>query len=137
MKQRQIDARPLKDIETEWYQKLKADGFEDIEDIGLPDRPLIEYHSTKFCKASGQKKRARYEKYYDQFEAFLNSSSINDICELIVKHGNSSMGPKKVKKILQLHVGGLTERKIAAKVKCTRDCVHRTLKKAQDWMNVA
>lgn len=137
MKQRRIDTRPLKDIEAEWYLKLKAEGFEDIEDTSLPDRPLIEYHSTKFCKTAGQNKRARYEKYYNQFEAFLNSSSINEICELIVKHGNSSIGPQKVKKVLQLHVGGKTERRIAKEVKCSKDCVHRILKKAQEWMDVA
>lgn len=34
-------------VQAKWYDKLKRDGFQDIENTRLPSRPLIQYHSFK------------------------------------------------------------------------------------------
>ncbi len=140
MKKKLPNTQPqtLKEAYAEWTPKLVASGFVDIEDVNHPERPLKEWHSRKFCTERSIERQADREKYDKQISDFLNSDPINEICSLIVSHGNSSIGPKKVKKILELHsIEGFSERKIAKEVKCGKKCVHTTLKKAKEWMKVA
>lgn len=127
----------FKEREAEWYAKLKASGFVDIENTSNPDRPLKDWHSTKFLSERSRIRQAEREEYNRMIETFLESGAINEICSSMVKHGRNKIGPKKAKNILVLHVNGLPERKIAKKVRCSRDIVNRTLKKAKEWMKVA
>lgn len=139
MKQRQTRAKTLKlkDAQDEWYAKLKANGFQDIEDVSKPDRPLKAWHSQIFCTERSRIRKLQRENYNRMIDNFINSRSINEICELIVEHGNSSIGPAKVKRILEDHRDGLSERKIAAKRRVGKKCVHLTLEKVRAWMKVA
>ncbi len=130
-------ARTLDEVQREWYGKLAKEGFEDIEDTSSPDRPLKEWHAHKFRDQRTRLRQMDRERYDKLLSDFLNSNSIDEICALIVRHGNSSISPHKVKLILEFHRGGLTERKIAKKVRCGKKCVHITLKKAKEWMKVA
>lgn len=134
----------LKDLQAEWYEKLQIaksdeypDGFKDIEDTSNPDRPLKEWHSRRFRTERSRIRQEQQEQYDKQLSEFLNSNSIDEICSLIVQHGNSSISPKKVKKILDLHRNRISERNIAKKLRCGKKCVHITLKKAKTWMKVA
>lgn len=43
-----FQSRQFKALEQIWYEKLKAEGFEDIEDCDKRDRPLSAWHSFKF-----------------------------------------------------------------------------------------
>lgn len=134
MKQRRRK-KSFKEIEQHWYSKLK--GFVDIEDTSNPDRPLKEWHSTKFTSDRSKVRQEQREKYNAKIAEFINSREINEICSLMVQHGNSSFGPKKLKKILELHNDGFTERAIAKKIRRSKNCIHKTLKKAKEWMKVA
>ncbi len=137
MNRKRVKKKSFKELEAEWYGRLKKEGFEDIENTSRPDRPLKEWHSRIFKSDAAQVRRARYEDYDWRLTSFINAPDINEICSLTVKHGNSSLEPKKVKRILELHHGGLTERTIAKKTKCSRDSINRILKKAKAWMKVA
>lgn len=137
-------AADLKELEKEWYAKLKKtkckeypNGFQDIEDHSEPDRPLKAWHSKKFGTERSLERQANQAKYNKQIEDFLNHYRINEICRQIAEHGNSTVTPKTVKKILELHSDGKPEREIAKKVRRGKKCVHLTLSKAREWMKVA
>ncbi len=137
MKQRRTKAKPFKQLQEEWNAKLKTSGFQDIEDTSRPDRPLKEWHSTKFCSERSRIRQAQREKYNKAIDDFINSESINEICELIARHGNSAFSAHQVKRVLELHREGLDERKIAKAVRRGKTSVHLVLTKAKEWMKVA
>ena len=125
------------ELQAHWYQRLYDDGFRDIENVADPERPLKEWHSRKFASERSQIRQEEQERYQQRISDFLNSSHVDEICGLIVKHGNSSITPNKVKKILEFHRDGLTQRAIAKRLRCGKKCVHITLNKAKEWMKVA
>lgn len=129
--------KSLKELEKEWYAKLKKAGFQDIENTSQGDRPLKEWHSRKFCSERSRTRQGDREKYNRQIDDFINHQRIHEICVSISNHGNSTVTPNTVKKILELHRQGQTERVIAKKVKRGKKCVHLTLSKAREWMKVA
>lgn len=137
MSKKQRKPQTLKELQAEWYAKAADSGFNDIEDVSHPDRPLKEWHSRKFLSDRSRLRQMERDKYNQQIDEFINAGKIDEICSLIVKHGNSSIGPKKVKRIIEFHRNGLPERTIAKKVRCGKKCVHLTLKKAREWMKVA
>jgi hypothetical protein len=134
---RRTDPRPFSEIQDEWYAKIKADGFEDIENHSHPDRPLKEWHSQKFLSQRSRIRQEERERYNEQIQDFLNYHHFDEICKLMVKHGNNTLTPKKVKTIIELHQAGLPQRKIAKKLRRSRWCVRLTLIKAQIWMKLA
>lgn len=139
MKPKRIRKKPvsLKDEEAWWYARLKVEGFQDIEDISKPDRPLKEWHSQKFASQRSRIRQTQRDNYNKMIDNFINSKAINEICSLITKHGNVLVKPDQVKQILELHRDGLTERKIAEKIKCGKKSVHSTIEKARTWMKLA
>lgn len=128
--------KPFKEIESEWYERLKIGGFQDIEDTSNPDRPLKEWHSKKFATERSRVRQAERENYNRMIDNFINSIGFGDICKLITRHGNSTLSPGDAKKILELHRNGWSQRKIANKLKCGKKCVHLTIDKAKIWMKL-
>lgn len=130
--------KELKDAEAEWYAKLKVEGFQDIEDISNPDRPLKAWHSSRFKSESSLIRQAKRAEYDKQIEKFLNHPHFDELCRLIAKRDKRvTVTPEKVKNILYLHNSGCPERKIAETINCHRTTVTLTLKKAKEWMKVA
>lgn len=129
--------KEFSELQDYWYEKLKASGFEDIENTSHPERPLKEYHSRKFRTRYARNQKMSIEEYDNQLSRFLNSEEILTICKNIVSHGNCSITKTQALKILELHREGKTQRKIARKVKCSKTTVHTTLEKAREWMKVA
>ena len=137
MKRRPSNEPSFKDLEAEWYAKLKKKGFRDIEQFDKPDRPLLNYDDTRFKKPSVQARMGAREQYNKRIDDLINHRNFEKICKSITSHGNSSLTPNKVKTILELHRGGITERAIAQKIKRSQKCVHITIAKAQEWMKVS
>lgn len=127
----------FEELQAKWYGRLKEFGFEDIEDTSDPDRKLIDWHSVMFRRHRSRLKQEANERYFKKIDEFMNREDLDEICGLIVNHGNSVLTKKKVKKVLELHSGGLSERKIAKKIKRSKKVVHLALKKAREWMKVA
>jgi DNA-binding NarL/FixJ family response regulator len=124
----------FKDLEARWNEKLRKSGFVDIEDS---DRQLTDYHSTHFRKPSVQARMTQRERYNERLQNFINHPQFKAICKSLSRHGNSSLTPRLVHKILELHGEGLPEREIAKKVRRGKKAVHLTLSKAFKWMEVA
>lgn len=80
---------------------------------------------------------AEREEYLKQVDRFLNSGSVEEICALIVRHGNSKLTAIEVRMILEFHRDGFSERKISAEIRICRQRVHRALVKAKEWMKIA
>lgn len=137
MKSKRRKTKTFKELESDWYEKLKASGFEDIENTSHPQRPLKEWHSRKFLAERTRMRQAEREKYNRVLDYFINSASFGELCALIVKHGNCALWPEEVQKIIELHRYGLTERTIARTLKCGKKSVHLTLAKARQWMKLA
>lgn len=125
------------EIESLWYQKLSASGFKDIESSLHPERPLKEWHSSKFLSESSRIRQESRERYNKQLDDFINKQEFGDICVLMTTHGNCTIGPRHVKKIVEMHREGIPERKIAEKIRKTKKIVHKTIKKAREWMRIA
>lgn len=126
----------LAEVQAKFYARLKREGFEDIEDTSNPDRPLKEWHSRKFTSERSRIRQEQREKYNALIDSFINSSQIGEICRLMVKHGNSVLTPAKVREVLEMHGEGISERKIARQVKCSKFAVHSILVKIREWMKV-
>jgi hypothetical protein len=137
MKTKSKPPKPFGELEREWYQKLAKSGFVDIEDTANPERPLKQWHSRKFCSERSRIRQGQRKAYDEKISAFINSPSFHEICALIAQHWNNKLTPRKIKRLLELHRGGLSERKIAEKLKCGKKSVHLTLVKARQWMEVA
>jgi|SRR6185312_774732 len=125
------------ELEIYWYQKLEESGFQDIEDPTYPDRPLKRWDSHWFKSQETQRRRAEREEYLKQIDQFLNSGSVEEICALIVRHGNSKLSAIEVRMILEFHRDGFSRRKIAVKMHTCPDRVKRALAKAKEWMKIA
>ncbi len=136
--------KKFKELEAQFYSLLADTGFDDIEDVSQPDRPLKEWHSRKFCTRAARERQeyaierqASREKYEKQISDFLNAGQLEEICQVIVAHGRNSIDGNQVAEILELHRAGKSERAIAEKIGCGKDAVHRALKKARTWMQAA
>lgn len=67
----QNEDKDFKIIQKEWYEKLKNEGFNDIEDTSHPHSPLKCWHSLRWKKLSPDKiERVRH--YYDKAQALLH-----------------------------------------------------------------
>lgn len=134
----------FRDLEAHWNEKLRTakskeypNGFYDIEDVSDPERPLKELHSQHFRKPSVLRRMEARERYNKRIDDFINHSNFTQICSSITSHGNSSLTPAIVRKILEFHRNGLPERDIARKIRRGKKAVHLTLSKAREWMKVA
>ncbi len=136
-KPRKGSKETFNEIESFWYQALSASGFKDIESSLHPERPLKEWHSSKFLSDSSIIRQEQRERYNKKLDDFINKQEFGEICILMTKHGHNKARPEHVKDIMELHREGLSNRKIAKKIRKSRQVVQRTLKKAREWMKIA
>lgn len=125
----------LKIVQDKFYALLKSHGFSDIEDSRLPDRPLKEWHNMKFSSEKAKAKiaiRAEYQKLIDDF---TNSPSFEEVCRMMIYHGNCKVGIEGIREIWELSAHqAWTERRIAEHVGRSKTCIHYILKRFRAWM---
>lgn len=90
----------VKKLQQHWYDRLKEDGFEDIEDTRHPKSPLKAWHSYKWKHVSPDLIMAK-QVYYDKAAELLNTYEFENHTHRI---------------IWELHIDGLSTREIAAKI---------------------
>lgn len=125
------------DLRDEWYDRIKSEGFEDIEDTSNPDGPLKEWHSFKFVSMRAQTRKVSRSGYQDQIDSFANAPEFPEIVKLIVKHGNSRFTEAQVEQIWTLHRNGWSERKIGKEVDRSNVSIHFLLRRIRQWMRLA
>lgn len=126
----------LSELQREWYEKLKQDGFIDIEDSSDPSGQLKEWHSFKFISLSSQIRKTKRSQYQLQIDSFANDPSFVEVTILMTKHWNSRFKALDVELIWTLHRDGLTERGIASEMKCSKSCIHFLLERMREWMSL-
>lgn len=89
-------AESLKKIQSEWYARLKGEGFIDIEDTERQDAPLKTWHSLKWQNVTRETWDA-VSSYFDQAKALLDTYQFDTPMH---------------KRIWELHCQGLSRRKI-------------------------
>lgn len=103
-----FNPKQLKTLTIEWYEKLKKEGFDDIEDTRNDERRLRSWHSLKYQDIDplvAQSIRGYYEK------AKL----------LLLRHAFYNEHQERV---WALHAEGMTEIEIAKRVPYKKSMVH-------------
>lgn len=99
-----LKTKKHKELERIWYEKLKADGFEDCENTELPDRPLKQWDSSR-CIAKDPVRREAATEYYRTAAELLHIYQFEKAI---------------YKRIWELHARGLSRREIEKELEKTR-----------------
>lgn len=92
-------SKKFKTLQTRWYQKLKEEGFEDIEDTSSPREYLHTWDSTHFFKTYDEETFQLKAQYYEKAKNFLNDYSFEESLD---------------EKIFEMHTEGLSVRAISS-----------------------
>jgi len=122
-----------KQLQIKWYERLKSEGFEDIENTALESRPLLELHSVRFATQYGRQKQIKNSKYYERVSHLSCHASFDDICSTVTNHFNS-VTKDEAQIIWDMHVDGKSERFIAFKVNRSKTCVHQVIERLLEWL---
>lgn len=103
--------RKFRKVQDHWYEELKREGFEDIENTQREDRPLKKWHFSLFNSKSDREPRhdGRVALQYRTTTEFYQQAS-----DLLLTYQFAS---RVEKRIWELFCDGNTEREIAALVK--------------------
>ncbi len=124
--------KSLKDLQAEWYTKLKAEGFVDIESRNY----LIKWHSFDFTSQRFQLIQASRAQYQKQIDDFKNHPAFIDACKSMVRHGNSKFTEIEVELIWTLHTEGLTTRSIAGRLQRVKSRIDDIIRGLRQWMRL-
>lgn len=131
-----MSRRPPRDLEAHWYQVLAAEGFQDIEDTATVGRPLKRWDSFEFTRERNHERRQRHQEYQLRIEEFFRQTPFEEIARLLVKHGNSQITAPELRRIVELHGDGHTEREIAGQLSRSKTCIHKVIVKVRVWMRL-
>lgn len=110
----------LKTLQDEWYARLKAEGFNDIEDTNSPRQMLKSWHSTLFIHRFDKERFNARQQYFEMATHFLHSFKFASALE---RH------------IWELHADGKSLREIAkTTTQVSKDGALKMIKKLQRAM---
>jgi hypothetical protein len=126
------------ELEQAWYERLRLEGFEDIEAVQNPDRPLRQWHSLLFRRKSQQYVYQKYtiEEYVRKADDFANNPQFPHITQTLSRHGNCLFTAHGIAAIWDLHRMGKSERAIATQMDCSRSCITFLLRRLRRWMEL-
>jgi GNAT superfamily N-acetyltransferase len=135
-------SKTLHELEREWYERLKKEGFEDIEDHTYPDKPLKRWSgahgvgivdAVKHQEANEPHQSSFPDKRFAKEERLLNHADFDEICRLICGHGNHKLTAELVRAIFEKYVDGDTNREIAEALGINHVSVFRCIEKLRNW----
>lgn len=127
----------LEELQEKYYSILKEQGFVDIENSAIPNRPLKEWHNKKFCSDKIQIKMEIRSQYQLLVDEFTNRKDFTEICKKVVWHKSCYFSVEQIKNIWDLsNQHGWSERKIAKELKTCKSAIHRALERLRQWMNL-
>lgn len=90
-----------KSLEVIWYQKLKEDGFKDIEDTSMEGRPLLCWHNFKFKNIPNIKIESS-KIYYEKAKTLLmNHIFENETEKTIWSLHSEGLSKRQIEKVIQ------------------------------------
>lgn len=141
----------FKRAQAEWYARLKEEGFEDIEDHSLEDKPLKRWSGINIGipqagsssisiidllahQEAGMPIQSSFpEKRFGKEERLLNHASFDSICDSICGHGNHKLVVTQVRTIWEMHTEGEAYREIARLLGIHKTTVYRCLVNLKSW----
>ena len=128
-------------LQIEWYARLKATGFEDIEDTRTEERPLKKWTCLIVGDIVSQKELEPMgssfpEPKFKNDEELLNHPDFVRVCESLGKHQNNSMTPDEIGIVWSMHCNGLSNRQIAKELGNNERSIRRVMKKIVIWRNL-
>lgn len=153
----------LDKAQDEWYARLKAEGFEDIEDHSYEDKPLKRWsgfpiHGSLRGSSYGHDdlgtgNASSYglldtfanqeellsaqssfpEKRFVKEERLLNHADFDDICASVCGHGNHKLSAPEVRSIWERYLEGETNRGIAKVIGTSHVTVFRCIANLTKW----
>jgi hypothetical protein len=124
------------ELQMEWYGALAQEGFEDIEDVTHPERPLIKWSGVShddYVYSERADLPAWPKSPFVMQEELLYHPELTLVCESICKHGNHSLKPLQVKLILEMTINGMTCRGVGEVLDISYVTVFRAQKKLNEW----
>lgn len=120
------------ELQNTWYQILKDNGFEDIEDntLGLLKSWTADLTLNQDTVCSTVEPKTRLD------ASMLHHKRFNDVCKSMCLNKKTRLTPVIIKQILELHLDELAERAIAKILNIHHTLVHRTLTTLTDWSKV-
>lgn len=112
-----FQTRKFKQLQSQWYSKLKDAGFEDIEDTSSPDEMLKSWHSSYFEIRHDPEVFKAKQFYYAKAEHFHTQKLERPQYELFNKDDM----------IWDMHMQGVSIRDIALKLELKIWKVHRVI----------
>lgn len=113
-----MSPKELKKLQKQWYQKLKATGFEDIEEFDSPRQMLKRWAKQDFLNMTDAKIEER-RLYYQEADYFLEWYTFTDPVDKI---------------IWELHAAGKTVREIEKLINLAKSSVHLRINKMKREM---
>ncbi len=137
----------FKAIQKEWYDRLKKEGFNDAEDYNIQDRPLKRWTGTPSLISINNNTLVNLIDLYvhqpaeSEILSSFPSPTLNvhfmnfeEISEFICRQRNTTLTPKLVREIWDLHVAGCAERKIEKILQITDTQAHNAIRKVKEWI---
>ncbi len=103
-------SKSFKELQAEWYRKLAATGFEDIEDHRKADAPLKSWHDHRFKRTHDVTVEST-RTYYERASLLLH---------------NGKFRTPTYRRIWELHSAGMSERKIMVELAKDPTLIHYT-----------
>lgn len=120
--------REFKKVQDKWYEKLKDEGFQDIENTQHEERPLKKWHFNFF--RNGRKSDRAMETNPAQRTLIEYRSTADFYQQASALLFTYRFENKTHKKIWELFCEGMTERHIAKKIKIyKKSTIHLVIKK--------
>lgn len=129
-------------LQKQWYEKIEADGFEEIENVTDAKRPLkasmgvsLEEIVNVFVPVEPLQ-TAFPQSHLTACERFSHHPDFNDICRRICRHGNHKLTSVGVARIWALYIDGNSNRVIGGILAVNDSLVWRTIRSVVQWMNL-
>lgn len=124
------------ELQERWYALLASDGFQDIEDVSQPDRPLLKWSGVSHNHVVESEKTSLNqwpESPFQALEQLLYHPELSAVCESICRHGNHSLSHYQIKRILEMQIQGMSCRSIGLSLDVSYVTVFRAQKKLNEW----
>lgn len=128
----------LTQLEKIWYERLKAEGFCDIESLSHPDRKLKDFHSLHFHRRSlkFEQRMQKTKEYIQRCDDFANHPRFPAVLESLSRHGNAIFTAYGISHVWDLHRTGQSDREIALEMAVSKSCITFLLKRLRKWMEL-
>lgn len=128
--------KSLKDLEGEWNQRLRDEGFIDIESSRSKDRQLKEWHNLKFTSERSRVLQASRSQYQREIDEITNHPCFPEACKSVVSDLRCKFSIEDIELIWDLHSQGYSRRQIASRLNKVKSRIDDAIKRLYSWIRL-